>query len=70
LSQRDLVNLKDLENDVLGLADKLIPPKTSFTDNGENGDGGRPTKESGEKTDKTLENEKSIEKSKTQGGSE
>ena len=70
LSQRDLVNLKDLENDVLGLADKLIPPKTSFTDNGASGDGGRPTKESGEKTDKTLENEKSIEKSKTQGGSE
>ena len=73
LSQRDLVNLKDLENDVLGLADKLIPPKTSFTgtNTGEDGgEGGRPAKESGEKKDKTLENEKSLEKSKTQGGSE
>jgi hypothetical protein len=52
LSQRDLVNIKDLENDVLGLTDKLIPPKTSFTDGGEEGsEGGRPTKESGDKKD-------------------
>ena len=71
LSQRDLVNIKDLENDVLGLADKLIPPKTSFTDGGEGGsEGGRPTKESGDKKDQTIKNEESIEKSKTQGGSE
>ena len=71
LSQRDLVNIKDLENDVLGLTDKLIPPKTSFTDGGEQGsEGGRPTKESGDKKDQTIKNEESIEKSKTQGGSE
>ena len=70
LSQRDLINVKDLENDVLTLTDKLIPPMTSYTQ-GEVLDGGdgRPTKETGEKKDKTLENEKSIEKSKTQGGS-
>jgi hypothetical protein len=30
-SQKDLVNLKDLENDVLKLGDKLIPPANSFT---------------------------------------
>ena len=30
-SQKDLVNLKDLENDVLKLSDKLIPPANSFT---------------------------------------
>lgn len=71
LSQKDLVNIKDLENDVLGLADKLIPPKTSFTDTGEGGDeGGRPTKSTDEKKDQTIKNEESIEKSKTQGGSE
>ena len=71
LSQRDLVNIKDLENDVLGLTDKLIPPKTSFTDGAEAGDeGGRPTKDAGEKKDQTIKNEESIEKSKTQGGSE
>jgi hypothetical protein len=74
LTQRDLVNIKDLENDVLELTDKLIPPQTAFTQNGATGEGGeeggRPTKESGEKKDQTLKNEKSIEKSKTQGGSE
>ena len=71
LSQRDLVNIKDLENDVLMLTDKLIPPKTSFTDTGEDGgEGGRPTKEVDDKKDQTIKNEESIEKSKTQGGSE
>lgn len=76
LSQKDLVNIKDLENDVLGLTDKLIPPKTSFTDsgNGNTGEGGeqggRPTKSVDEKKDQTIKNEESIEKSKTQGGSE
>ena len=71
LSQKDLVNLKDLENDVLGITEKLIPPKTSFTDGGESGsEGGRPTKESDDKKDQTIRNEESIEKSKTQGGSE
>lgn len=73
LSQKDLVNIKDLENDVLGLTDKLIPPKTSFTGTGtgEGGEeGGRPTKSTDEKKDQTIKNEESIEKSKTQGGSE
>ena len=76
LSQRDLVNLKDLENDVLKLGDKLIPPANAFTGGatgatGEGGDeGGRPTKSADEKKDQTIKNEESIEKSKTQGGSE
>ena len=70
-TQRDLVNIKDLENDVLELTTKLIPPQTAFTQNGEGGEeGGRPTKEAGEKKDQTIKNEKSVEKSKTQGGSE
>ena len=82
-SQRDLVNLKDLENDVLKLGDKLIPPKTSFNSGGEEKEdtkggmtgeggeeGGRPTKSEDEKKDQTIKNEESIEKSKTQGGSE
>lgn len=82
-SQKDLVNLKDLENDVLKLSDKLIPPKTSFNSGndeegtkkngitGEGGEeGGRPTKSADEKKDQTIKNEESIEKSKTQGGSE
>ena len=81
-SQRDLVNLKDLENDVLKLSEKLIPPKTSFNSSGdeqgakggmtgEGGEnGGRPNKSEDEKKDQTIKNEESIEKSKTQGGSE
>ena len=44
LSQRDIVNIKDLENDVLKLGDKLKPLSTSYTQsksgsgNGEDGD--------------------------------
>jgi hypothetical protein len=70
MSQRDLINVKDLENELLTLTEKLIPPMTSHTqgdilDGGE----GRPKKEAGDKKDKTIKNEESIEKSKTQGGS-
>jgi hypothetical protein len=66
-SQKDLVNLKDLENDVLKLGDKLIPPKTSFNTSGDDAsekeekapnntgeggeEGGRPNKSSEEKKD-------------------
>ena len=41
LSQKDLGNLKDLENTVLMLGEKLIPPTTSYTQSasGEDGDG-------------------------------
>ena len=39
LSQRDLGNLKDLENDVLKLGEKLIPPSTSYTQSANEGDG-------------------------------
>ena len=83
LSQKDLGNLKDLENHLLKLGEKLIPPSTSYTQNGDgssNGDdsdekgktgepvktdideGGRPSKEEGEKADTTLEKEKSLDK--------
>jgi hypothetical protein len=86
LSQKDLGNLKDLENNVLKLGEKLIPPTTSYTQSAskEDGDGtsdgegpdeegktgkpvetdidegGRPSKEDGEKADTTLKKEKSI----------
>ena len=83
LSQKDLGNLKDLENNLLKLGEKLIPPTTSYTQSGDgtsedNADGnngktekpvktdtdpgGRPKKEEGEKADKTLEKEKSLDK--------
>ena len=67
-SQKDFLSIKDLENDVLKLTDKLIPPQTAFTQT--EGEGaGRPTKKSSEKADKTIQNETSKEKSLTQGGS-
>ena len=87
-SQKDLVNLKVLENDVLKLHEKLIPPSNTFTGGGDkekeegeeastnpmtgNGgdEGGRPSKETEDKKDQTIRNEESVEKSKTQGGSE
>lgn len=91
MSQRDLVNIKDLENEVLKLGDKLIPLSTSYTQSGsdpkksEEGkdgedskdgkektqnpeeDGGRPKLKEEEKSEKTIENEKSLDK--TGGGS-
>ena len=82
LSQKDFGNLKDLENNLLKLREKLIPPSTSYTqtsDGTSNGDnsngegktgeavitdideGGRPSKEDGEKADTTLQKEKSLD---------
>lgn len=63
MSQKDLGNIKDLENDVLKLGEKLIPPATSYTQGAEGPEkGGRPGKEDSEKADKTLEKEKSLDK--------
>ena len=41
LSQRDLGNIKDLENNVLKLGEKLIPPSTSYTQSASDKDGGK-----------------------------
>ena len=63
-SQRDLVNVKDLENGVLELDKKLIPLQSAYTQSGEVG---RPKKADDEKSDKTIANERSLDK---QGGTE
>lgn len=71
-SQRDLVNIKDLENDVLELAEKLIPLKSAHTQSGnevENPEGGAPKKEESEKAPKTIENEESLDNQAAGGGS-
>ena len=73
LSQRDLINIKDLENDVLKLGDKLKPLQSSYTQSATNSgsadvdEGGRPKKNEEEKADQTRKNEESLEK--TGGGS-
>lgn len=83
LTQKDLVSIKDLENDVLKLGDKLKPLMSSYTQtadgNSKEGDskekpvetdvdeGGRPKKKEDEKADKTHQNEESLDR--TGGGS-
>ena len=56
ISQKELGNVKDLENNVLKLGEKLIPLVSSYTQTAE---GGRPVKEQGEKAPKTIQNETS-----------
>ena len=67
LSQNDLVNVKELENDVLKLSELLIPLSSSYTQS-ENGPGA-PEKRPEEKSDKTIQNENAIDR-QGQGGSD
>lgn len=68
-SQRQFLNLKTLETDVLKLEEKLIPLSSSYTQS-QNGTGqvGRPRKEQEEKSERTIQNETSKDK-QTEGGS-
>ena len=59
LSQRELSSIKDLENDVLKLKEKLLPLSTSYT---ETGNVGRPTKDAQDKSAKTVANEESLDR--------
>lgn len=73
LSQKDLGSLKDLENTVLKLDEKLIPLSSSYTQSGsqQNGkEGGRPQKDEGDKAETTIVTEESRETTtNTEGGS-
>ena len=65
LSQKQLISVKKLENDWLGLDELLIPPQTAYTQSGKDAEeesGGRPVKKELEKTKKTNDNIKSKEK--------
>lgn len=59
ISQRELNNIKDLENDVLKLKEKLMPLSTAFT---ETGNVGRPEKDAQDKSAKTVANEESLDR--------
>lgn len=65
LSQRDLSNVKDLENTLLKLGDKLKPLNSAYTQSS-NGKVGTPEKPIEEKSPKTIQNEESLDR---QGGS-
>ena len=52
--------MKDIENELLGLQEKLVPLASSFTQSGNEG-AGAPAKKDGEKSDKTISNEVSLD---------
>lgn len=58
ITQRELSNIKDLENDVLNLKDKLIPLSSAYTQSA--GEVGAPEKKLEEKSEKTIQNEDSL----------
>ena len=58
ISQRDLTDIKDLENDGLKLKEKLQPLSTAYT---ETGNVGRPEKDAQDKSAKTIANEESLD---------
>ena len=65
LSQRDIVNIKELENDVLELSDLLIPLQSAFTQGAEDPNAqsaGGIEKEQSEKAETTLAKEESLDK--------
>jgi hypothetical protein len=62
INQKDLGNLKDLENGLLKLDKKLIPLQTSYTQSSSDDETGRPAMDDSEKSDKTLEKEESLDK--------
>ena len=66
LSQRDLGNIKVLENDILNLNEKLIPLSSAYTQSAGSGEVGAPEKPIDEKAPKTIKNEETIDKT---GGS-
>lgn len=67
ISQADLGNLKDLENEVLELDEKLKPLDSSYTQSG-SGERGAPKKAEEEKSPKTIQNEESLDR-QVEGGS-
>ena len=66
VSQLDLKNLKELENDVLNIGDLLIPLQSAYTQSASQNRPGAPEKAPDEKAPKTIQNEVSLD---NQGGS-
>lgn len=59
-SQRDIANVKNLENDVLNLTDKLVPLNSSYTQSSSDKVAGAPKKDDSEKAPQTLKNDESA----------
>lgn len=70
-SQKEFTNVKDLENNLLKLEDKLIPLHSSHTESGnKTGQVGRPKKSLEDMSEKTAANQESLDRggSSTNGG--
>ena len=65
LNQRELLSMKELENEVEKLQEKLVPLNSAYTQSGTSGDPGRPEIKTEEKAQTTIEQEASKDK---QGG--
>ena len=59
ITQRDLVNLKDLENKALKLMEKFIPLSSAYTQG--SGQVGRPELPTDQKSQKTIQNEQALD---------
>lgn len=66
MNQFELVNIKDLENNVLKLKNLLVPLASSYTQSESSGKVGAPEKPLEQKSQKTIQNEDAIN---NQGGS-
>ena len=67
ISQRDLCNLKDLENSFLKLQEKLLPLGSAYTQSASAQENGRPSLKEEEKAEQTIKNEEALD---NQGGSD
>lgn len=65
ITQKDLVNIKDLENSALKLVDKLIPLSSAYTQGA--GQVGRPELPTDQKSQKTIQNEQSLDNGGSNG---
>ena len=65
LTQKDLFNLKNLENDSLKLIEKLIPLSSAYTQG--SGEVGRPKLAADQKSEKTIKNEESLDNGGSNG---
>lgn len=59
ITQKDLLNLKDLENNALNLIEKLIPLSSAYTQT--SGQVGRPELPADQKSQKTIQNEQALD---------
>lgn len=66
ITQRDLLNIKEVENNIMDLHQVLIPLQSAYTQSSSSEGPGRPSLPDDQKSEKTIANEKALD---AQGGS-